>query len=369
MSPADILALALRLAAFGCGLYLVVQTVGGAVRTFVVPRDELVKLTSLVFRGVRLAFRLALRRAHSYHERDAIMALYAPLALLALPVVWLTLVGVGYTAMFWAVGVGPPDEAFMVSGSSLLTLGFATAHDPPTAALAFTEAMLGLILVALLIAYLPTMYAAFQRRETAVTLLAVRAGTPPSAVELFTRFFRLGRLDRLNELWTSWELWFVELEESHTSLPALVFFRSPIPERSWVTAAGAVLDAAALYSSTLDVPRDPQAEITIRAGYLALRRIARFFRIPYDPDPRPNDPISITRAEFDAAYDQLAAVGVPLKSDRDACWRAFAGWRVNYDTVLVELAHLTFAPPAPWSADRVLIRAAQRPAGEVATGS
>jgi hypothetical protein len=357
VSNLDVLAGLLRLLVFGCGLYVVVLTVGGAVRTFVVPRDEVVKLTSVVFRVVRVAIKLPVRRAHSYAERDAIMALYAPLALLALPVVWLTLVEIGYTAMFWAVGVGPPDDAFMVSGSSLLTLGFATAHDPLTAALAFSEAMLGLILVALLIAYLPTMYAAFQRRETAVTLLAVRAGTPPSAVELFTRFFRLERLDRLLDLWTAWELWFVELEESHTSLPALVYFRSPIPERSWVTAAGAVLDAAALYSSTLAVPREPQAEITIRAGYLALRRIARLFRIAYDANPRPDDPISVTRAEFDAAYDQLAAVGVPLQPDRDACWRAFAGWRVNYDTVLVELAQLTYAPPAPWSADRVLIRA------------
>jgi hypothetical protein len=355
MTAADVLAVVFRVLIFGCGFYVVVLTVGGAVRTFVVPRDEAVKLTHLVFRGVRIGIGLALRRAHSYSERDAVMALYAPLALLALPVVWLILVGVGYTAMFWAAGVGPPDEAFMVSGSSLLTLGFATAHEPLTAALAFSEAMLGLILVALLIAYLPTMYGAFQRRETAVTLLAVRAGTPPSAVELFVRFYRLERLDRLLDLWTTWELWFVELEESHTSLPALVFFRSPIPERSWVTAAGAVLDAAALYAATLDVPREPQAEIMLRAGYLALRRIARFFRIPHDLDPRPDDPISVTRAEFDAAYAQLAAMGVPLKPDREACWQAFAGWRVNYDTVLVELAHLTFAPPAPWSADRVLI--------------
>ncbi|HLH25695.1 MAG TPA: hypothetical protein VK066_24520 [Chloroflexota bacterium] len=357
MDATAVLAALARLLVFACGLYLVVLTVGSAVRTFVLPRDAVVKLTHVVFRCVRACIGVALRRAHSYRERDAVMALYAPLALLALPVVWLMLVGVGYTAMFWALGVGPPDEAFMVSGSSLLTLGFATAHDPPTAALAFSEAMLGLILVALLIAYLPTMYGAFQRRETAVTLLAVRAGTPPSAVELFTRFYRLDHLDRLLDLWTTWELWFAELEESHTSLPALVFFRSPLPERSWVTAAGAVLDAAALYSSTLAVPREPQAEITIRAGYLALRRIARFFRIPYDPDPRPDDPISVTRAEFEAACDQLAAVGVPLQPDRDACWRAFAGWRVNYDTVLVELARLTFAPPAPWSADRVLVRA------------
>lgn len=41
-----------------------------------------------------------------------------------------------------------------------------------------------------------------------------------------------------------------------------------------------------------------------------------------------------------------------LKSDRDQAWRDFAGWRVNYDRVLVELAGLTMAPHAPWSSDR-----------------
>ena len=34
--------------------------------------------------------------------------------------------------------------------------------------------------------------------------------------------------------------------ETHTSLAVLSFFRSPNPHRSWITAAGAVLDAAAL---------------------------------------------------------------------------------------------------------------------------
>ena len=64
------------------------------------------------------------------------------------------------------------------------------------------------------------------------------------------------------------------------------------------------------------------------------------------------DPISIDRTEFDAAYDRLAAAGLPLKPDRDQCWRDFAGWRVNYDTVLLDLARLTMAPYAPWSSDR-----------------
>ena len=51
-------------------------------------------------------------------------------------------------------------------------------------------------------------------------------------------------------------------------------------------------------------------------------------------------------------YDQLAAGGVPVRADRDQAWRDFAGWRVNYDTVLVILAGFVMAPYAPWVSDR-----------------
>jgi len=83
-----------------------------------------------------------------------------------------------------------------------------------------------------------------------------------------------------------------------------------------------------------------------------LQNIASFFEIPHDARPRPDDPISISRAEFDAAYDRLASANIPLKPDRDDCWKHFAGWRVNYDIVLLALAELTAAPPAEWVSDR-----------------
>lgn len=68
----------------------------------------------------------------------------------------------------------------------------------------------------------------------------------------------------------------------------------------------------------------------------------------------PGDPISIARDEYDAVYDRLVASGLPLKADRDHAWRDFAGWRVNYDSVLLALAALTMAPEAPWTSDRSL---------------
>jgi hypothetical protein len=210
-----------------------------------------------------------------------------------------------------------------------------------------------LLLAAILVSYLPAIYGAFSQREAAVTGLETRAGSPPSPLEMLRRYYLIQGLDQLGEVWTTWQAWFEMVEETHTAFLPLVVYRSPQPDRAWVTAAGAVLDSAAITAAALDRPRDPQAELCIRAGYLCLRRIARVFRIPCSSDPSPSDPISVTRAEFDEVYESLSQVGIPLKPDRDQVWRDFAGWRVNYDVPLVALSVLTVAPPALWSSDRV----------------
>ena len=142
----------------------------------------------------------------------------------------------------------------------------------------------------------------------------------------------------------------------HTSTAALPFFRSPRPERHWVTAAGAVLDAAALRASTVDMERQPSAELCIRAGYLALQHIADFYGIPYDADARRGDPIALTKDEWLVARAELASIGVPVREDVDESWLDFAGWRINYEPVLLILAGFVSAPYAPWNADRGVVR-------------
>ena len=324
-----------------------------AVCTVVVPRGVPVRLTRVVFRSVRRLFEVRSRTASSYEERDRAMALYAPFTLIVLPVVWLAITMLGFASMYWALGVHPLRQAFVESGSSLLTLGFVRAEDLPTTVIAFVEAADGLILLALLITFLPSIYGAFSRREHAVAQVTILAGSPPSPVEMLQRFHTIKGLDTMDaEVWVPWQDWFVDVEESHTSFAGLPFFRSPQPDRSWVTAAGVVLDGASLYASTLDVPRSPAAELCVRSGYLCLRAIADFYGIPYDPSPSQGDPIAISRDEYDEAYDRLAAAGVPLRADREQAWRDFAGWRVNYDTVLIILAGFVMAPYAPWISDR-----------------
>jgi hypothetical protein len=331
---------------FLLGVVGVARVVLSAVRTFVVPRGHNDQLTQIAFRAIRGGFDRLAPASRPYAERDRLMAYYGPIALVLLPAWWLVLLASAYAAMFWALGL-PVGESVAVSGSSLLTLGF----ERPTIAggelLAFSEAAIGLALVALLVSYLPTIYAAFSRRELLVNLLEVRADSPPSPVVMITRIDRLSGLGVLHQMWERWEQWFAELEETHTSLPVLIFYRSQQGDHSWVNASGAMLDAAAMVRAALAIPMDVQADLMIRAGYLALRRIAEVFAIPFEANPSPLDPTSIDRSRFEEALDVLAQSGVPLVDDRDQAWRDFNGWRVNYDTVLRALERLTMSP-TPW---------------------
>jgi hypothetical protein len=342
-----------RIAAVVVGVVVVLWTLSSAIRTVVVPRANPVALTRIVFRSVRSVFALVARPTQSYEARDRVLALYAPLALLFLPAVWVSLITVAFTAVFWGTGIDPLYEAFATSGSSLFTLGFDRPDGWGRVALSFAEAGLGLGIVSLMISYLPTIYSAFRSREALVGMLEVRAGRPPSPATLIIRYNDIGWLERVeDDLFDPWEEWFVEVEESHTSHASLVFFRSPTPYRSWITAAGCVLDSAAVYTSTVVHQRSNKPDLLIRTGFLCLRRIADFYAIPYDPDPAVEDPISITREEFDGLCAKLADAGVPMTDDLDQAWRDFAGWRVNYDAVLIGLAALVDAPYAMWSSDR-----------------
>jgi hypothetical protein len=341
-----------RVLALLAGATIVMAILASAIKSVVVPRAESVLLARWVFVSMRKAFDMRVRRAPTWEAADRIMSRFAPFALLTLPLVWVAAVLLAFMPIYWALGVDWPRDAFEQSGSSLLTLGFAVDHHAPVIAATFVEAAVGLGLVALLISFLPTIYQLFSRREVLVSQLAVRAGTPPTPFALFRRAKRIGWIEELDGLWLDWERWFTEVEESHTSYLSLPFFRSPHPRRSWITAAGAVLDSASLRASAIDLPRSWQAQLCLRSGYLALRRIAEPYGIRFDPDPAPTDPISITRDEFDQVLAELADVGVPLRSDRDQAWRDFAGWRVNYDTVLLAMCGLLMAPFAQWSSDR-----------------
>lgn len=343
-----------QIAAIGAGTIIVWITLSAAVRTVVVPRGEQILLNRIVFRVVREAFETFARPSRPYLARDRVMARYAPTALMTLPFVWSVGIISGFSLIFWGLEVRPYRNALVLAGSSVTTLGFERADALAPLLVAIAEGLIGLALVALLISFLPTMYGHFSKREVMVTQLhnwANDGGVARPATVLI-RAQRIGGYERLHQTWIEWERWFVELEETHTSFPALALFRSPDPSRSWITVGAVALDSAALFTSCVNTQYDPAASVMMRSGYLALRQVADFFGVPYNPDPKPDDPISVLKEEFMAVYEELASAGVPVRPDRERAWRDFAGWRVNYDETVIALASLYISPEQPWVTDR-----------------
>jgi hypothetical protein len=345
--------LLIHILVFCGGIALILLALFSAIRTFLVPRSVADRLTREIFVSMRFIFGL-LTWFDYRRDNDRMLAYYAPITLLTLPVVWLAFLLGGYTALYWSLGAHSWNQAFALSRLSLFALASDLQGLPSGVVFAFSETALSVLLAAILVAYLPTLYSAFSVREAAVTGLETRAGSPATPLKMLIRFHKIDGMDQIGDIWKTWQEWFEMVEETHVALQTLVHYRSPQRGRSWITAAGAVLDTASIAASSLDGPREPGAELCIRAGYLCLQRIADSFGLPYPVDPSPLDPISVTRSEFEGVYQQLQQANVPLKPHMDQCWRDFSGWRVNYDVPLVSLCVLVSAPLAPWSSDRVL---------------
>ena len=234
----------------------------------------------------------------------------------------------------------------------------------------FTEALIGLGIVALVISYLPSIYGAFSRRGAGGTL-EVRAGLPPSPAELLIRYRRIGWLDRMGEeLFESWERWFAEIEESHTSQARSTSCARPIPD-----GAGSRPPAACSTRRPSPTPPSPSRTTPGRrpaAWWLPLPPAhRRLLRHPLRPRPRPDDPDLRHACGVRPAVRGARGGRRPAEADREQAWRDFAGWRVNYDAVLIQLCALVMAPPAVWSSDRPTGRAAasRSPAGRCSPAS
>jgi hypothetical protein len=182
--------------------------------------------------------------------------------------------------------------AFSTVGPALWTFGSAEAHGFYEKLLLDSAAMTALITVTLQIAYLPTLYAAFNRRETEIGLLNSRAGSPSWGPELLARtYYALGSgtstLGTLPELYGQWERWAADVTESHVTCSPLIWFRPADPLASWVTALLAMLDSAALYLSLCPraAPQVP-ARLCLRSGLMCFGQVARSMgiEVPEHPD-------------------------------------------------------------------------------------
>lgn len=335
------------------GVVLVVGTGSSLIRTLVVPRGLISRISVTEARHlVRQAFLFVAARFDNYETKDKILALSAPVSLIVQLIVWLALFGLGYGLILWAFIDESFTSALREAGSSLFTLGFASTLTGSATVINFFAAFTGLIVIALQIAYLPTIYAAFNRRETLVTMLQSRAGAPAWGPEILARHQLVGLIGNLPAFYAEWERWAAEVAESHTSYPVIISFRSPHPLRSWALGLLAVMDSAALHLSLSPKKAPTEARLCLRMGFTALRYIADVSRIAYDADPFPDDPIELSYEQFLKGIERLREVEFPMERSPEEAWPHFRGWRVNYEAISYELMERIVAPPGPWSGAR-----------------
>jgi hypothetical protein len=345
------------------GAALTAAVLASALETVVLPRKGFTRIARAVF---ALADRVLIHSWRNPRRTAHMRALYAPVALVTLPLVWMLSVAVAFTFIFWGIGSGTVAHSFELSGSSLTTLGFSKPDGSARIWLSFIEAIIGLGLVALLIGYLPTIYTAYAGREKGMNALRPFAGTPPSPVTLVETLHRSGSLDNVG-VWRSAADWLLTLDQTHTSFPALCYFPDA-PDQSWVASLGSFLDGAALLMSAAEflIDQGSPAEVkgptlAIVYGIPAIGRIAVAIGLPVEPmmtpsalatnDGPPPD-IAVSRAEYEAALGDLTAVMAVPADQLDACWSRFAWLRSGYDQPLRGLAGLNLTIPARWTTDR-----------------
>ena len=346
------------------GAVVALAVLGSALETVVLPQEGFPRLAQFVF---ALVYRLVVHRQNNRLARS-LRRLYAPVALVSLPLVWMIFMMAAFTSIYWGTHDLSWSRAFEISVSSITTMGFSEPNGPGRIWIAFVEATIGLGLVALLISYLPTIYGAYNGREKGANRLRPIAGSPASAPEFLQTLVRIGGLET-PEIWQNAADWMLDLEQTHTAFPILTYFPDSDTEQSWVATMGAVLDASALVFAASEgdfggVFADPEkGPLTVLVyGLPLIVHIARAVNIPLPPPARLPElmartgeaapDISISRDEYDAALAGLSGILVVQPGREEEAWRRFAWIRSAYDPALRALAGITLAAPAPWTTDR-----------------
>jgi hypothetical protein len=338
----------LRLVGLIAGIFIVGSTVLSVFTALVVPRVTSSRSMRSVAKLIGVTARHILPRLPSYEARDRLMSFVGPLSMISLFVLWLASLVLGFGLISWWSSGLDFGSAMAISGSSVFTLGIVSSPDSGSRSIEIIAACIGLLVIALEIAYLPALYNAFSTRETEVTLLAARSGTPAWGPEILARHHMLDNIAELPDLYARWERWAAAVSESHANYPALIWFRSPVSTRSWLLSLVAMMDSAALYHAVSPDRTPRQARLCLSMGTNCLRSVAGALQIPFDVDPVPTAGTRLTKREFTDGYDRLQEVQFPMERDLEESWRHFQGWRINYESIVDALTRLVMPPPAPW---------------------
>lgn len=336
------------LAALG-GAALVLTMISDAVATLITTRGRAApwRPTRLWYTFTWWLTRLVVTRLDA-RSGDAVLNVYPALSLLGLLVLWLAGLCIGWSAIYWGLaamvdGSGSWGTLVYYAGTSMLTPTFGAAPDAATRMLSLVEALTGLGTIALLISYLPALYGAYSAREARLLTLDDPRGNRLTPVRVIAVHASEGNLEPFYRFCTDWELWTSQVLESHVSYPMLALFRSQHVGQSWITALGVVVDAATLACAAIVGADSRESYFLYRRGRRAIIDIGE--RLGVRATPGATTWLSPER--FDAAWEQLLELGVPLRG-KEQSFERIVELRDPYADPLQQLIDFLLAPHGFW---------------------
>jgi len=319
----------LQIFAVVIALVMIAVVLWDGFETVVLPRrvPRRFRLTRLYFVGTWTVWSTLARRSRSLGRREGVLAVYGPLALLLLLMLWAVLLIFAFALLQWGLGsqMRQPDGVapgfgmdLYFSGTTFLTLGLGDVYPltPLARAVTVVEVGAGFGVLALVVGYLPVLYQTFSRRESRISLLDAHAGSPPTAGALLQRHPPNRRAASLTATLAEWENWAADLLESHLSYPMLAYYRSQHEEQSWVAALTMILDTCALIlacnrNAQLDATLVEQAAYTFAMARHAAADLVQVFR-PATGATAARSPLPsrLPASEHQRLYETLLRVGM-----------------------------------------------------------
>lgn len=351
-------------AVLAIGVTVIVLALADIFQSVIVPRAPSMRLrfSLFVWRGLWRLWPPVAERLHPHdsRSREDFLGSFAPFALVAMMVVWVIVLVLGYGAVLWALRaqIAPLPRSYWdaayFAGASLFTIGFGdiVGRGGVARVVSLCAGASGLGVVSITTAYLFAIFGTFQRREAFIVSFSARAGSPPSGVGLYEIAATSQTRRSLPTMMREAQGWIAALMESHLAYPVLAYFRSSHDDESWVGTLGALLDASLLADTVLEDEDGGEARICYAIARHAVGDLARFFELS-----RPSTgACGISREDFDRACDRLARAGYALR-DRDAAWNVFSKKRAGYAAPLNAMARFFCIPPVQWIGDEATLSA------------
>jgi hypothetical protein len=344
---------------FSVGLLIWCGVLWDGFATIILPRTvrPMRRLSGRFYRWSWRLWAAAGRRIRDPQSRLSFVAVYGPISIVLLLVLWAGLMIVAFALIYHSLG--PRFQAasgavgfgtlLYTSASTFLTLGLGdvTSSDLIVRLFILLEAGTGYIFLALIITYMPVLDQAYGVREVGNLLIHSRVGHPPSAIKLLHRYSGTDRSEILRGELREAERWMAEILQSHLSHPVLSFYRAQHWGQSWLVSLTTVLDVCALLIAGGDGLLTAQARVTYRMGIRLLKDLTDALNLKVDPRCR----VRLSTADLPALLAALKGSDLPLSLGPGAAIQLLRLVR-RYDVYLAALSELLVIPLPSWIQSR-----------------